>query len=274
MTAARRIVVTGSTEGIGWQTALELLRLGHEVVVHGRSEARAVEAAAKLAEASGKPAPATCFADLASMKQVRAMGASLLERFERVDVLINNAGVFATRRVETEDGFELTVAVNHLSHFLLTHLLLPALRQSDQGRVVHVASGVHGSGRVDLDDLQMRERWDGYEAYASSKLMNVLFSNELARRLHDTRITSNSLHPGVIATKLLRAGFGGGGASAERGARTSVLCATDPALADVTGAYFSDGRRVEPSPRSRDRALAEGLYELSCTLTGVSPLPG
>jgi NAD(P)-dependent dehydrogenase (short-subunit alcohol dehydrogenase family) len=273
VTPARRIVVTGATEGIGWQTALELMRLGHDVVVHGRSEARAAEAAAKLAKASGKPAPETCVADLASMKQVRAMGAALLERFDRIDVLVNNAGVFATKRIETEDGFELTIAINHLSHFLLTHLLLPALRQSDQGRVVHVASGVHAGGRVDLGDLQMRERWDGYEAYASSKLMNVLFSNELARRLHDTHITSNSLHPGVIATKLLRAGFGGGGASLEKGARTSVRVATDPALAGVTGAYFSDEREVASSARSRDPALAEGLYELSCKLTGVSPLP-
>ncbi len=270
---ARRTLITGATDGIGWQTALELLRRGHEVIVHGRSEPRAAEAAAKLAKASNKPPPETCAADFASMKQVRAMGESLLSRFDRLDVLVNNAGVFATERTVTEDGFELTLAVNHFSHFLLTHILLPALRRSDQGRIVHVSSGVHGSGRVKLDDLQMTRGWDGYEAYASSKLMNVLFSNELARRLHGTHITSNALHPGVIGTKLLRAGFGGGGGSLERGARTSVKLATDPALSSVTGAYFSDGREVQPSSKSRDPALARALYERSCELTHVAPLP-
>lgn len=261
-------VVTGATEGIGKETAVALLRKGFLVVVHGRSETRAQEAADDLASSNVDIA----VADFSSMKQTRTMGDALAKKHPRIDVLINNAGVFAKTRTVTEDGFELTLAVNHFAHFVLTHALIGALGAADQGRIVHVASGVHSSGQVDLDDLTFEHHFGGYEAYASSKLMNVLFSNELSRRLHGTRITSNALHPGVIATKLLRSGFGGGGASVESGARTSVKVATDPALAKTTGAYFSDEREVAPGARAKDPKLARALYEKSCALTGTTPL--
>ncbi len=266
-------VVTGATEGIGRQTALELLRRGLFVVVHGRSEERAREAANAISKGAGSAAVDVAVADLASLKQTRAMADALAKKYPRIDVLVNNAGVFAKMRTLTEDGFELTVGVNHFAHFVLTHALLGVIGAADQGRVVHVASGVHSGGRVDLDDLQMANGWGGYEAYASSKLMNVLFSNELAKRLRHTRITSNALHPGVIATKLLRSGFGGGGASVETGARTSVKVATDPALASTTGAYFSDEREVSCSPRAKDAKLSRAFYDKSCELTATAPLP-
>lgn len=272
MSGERVAVVTGSTEGIGRQTAIELARRGFLVVVHGRSEARARDAGRAVADASGGDVD-VAVADFASMSAVRAMGAALAAAHPRLDVLVNNAGVFCKDRVVTADGFELTMAVNHFAHVVLTHALLPALRASEQGRVVNVASGVHAGASLDVGDLTLARHFRGRDAYATSKLANVLFSNELARRLRGTRVTSNALHPGVIATKLLRAGFGGGGAAVETGARTSILCATDPSLAEVTGAYFSDARRVAAGERARDAELARALYDVSCELTGTTPLP-
>jgi NAD(P)-dependent dehydrogenase (short-subunit alcohol dehydrogenase family) len=272
VSAQRVAVVTGATDGIGKQTAIELLRRGLFVVAHGRSEARAREAAKAIAAAAGTDAVDVAVADFASMRQVRTMGAAIVSAHPRVDVLVNNAGIFCNERVVTEDGFELTLAVNHFAHFVLTHALMGALRESAQARIVHVSSGVHASGSIDLDDLAMERDFGGYEAYATSKLMNVLFSNELARRLQNTRITSNALHPGVIGTKLLRSGFGGGGAKVEAGARTSVMVATDPSLAKVTGAYFSDQRQVQAAARARDPKLARALYDKSCKVTDTLPL--
>jgi NAD(P)-dependent dehydrogenase (short-subunit alcohol dehydrogenase family) len=259
-------VITGATEGIGKQTAAELAERGFHVVIHGRSEARAKEAAKEISGAD------ICVGDFASLKQVRAMGADLAKRFPRIDVLLNNAGVFAKTRTLTEDGFELTIGVNHFAHFVLTHALIDSLRASDQGRVVNVSSGVHGGGEIDFDDLNLEHGFSGSAAYANSKLMNVLFSNELARRLQNTRITSNALHPGVIATKLLREGFGGGGASLSSGARTTTMVASDPSLATTTGAYFSDARKATASATARDAALAKKFYETSCKLTSTAEI--
>jgi NAD(P)-dependent dehydrogenase (short-subunit alcohol dehydrogenase family) len=186
---------------------------------------------------------------------------------KELDVLINNAGVFMKERVLTADGFEMTMAVNHFGHFVLTHRLLPVLTQ----RVVHVSSMAHARGGLDLNDLTLQRGFEGYTAYSMSKLANVLFSNELARR--QTKVTSNSLHPGVINTKLLQVGFGMlSGASLNTGAVTSVYCATSPELSTVTGAYFSDARRAQPSHAARDEELQRNFYELSCKLTGVTPL--
>jgi NAD(P)-dependent dehydrogenase (short-subunit alcohol dehydrogenase family) len=262
-------LVTGATEGIGKQTAIELAERGFFVIVHGRTEARAREAASAVAKKNVD----VCAADFASLSQVRAMAKDVAQRFPRIDVLLNNAGVFVNERKLTEDGFELTVGVNHFAHFVLTHALLDCLRASEQGRVVNVASGVHGGGEVDFDNLDLHDGFSGYAAYANSKLMNVLFSNELARRLQNTHITSNALHPGVIATKLLRTGFGGGGSSLSTGARTTVMVAADPSLAKTTGAYFSDAKKTTASAHARDPKLARAFYEKSCELTGTSPLP-
>jgi NAD(P)-dependent dehydrogenase (short-subunit alcohol dehydrogenase family) len=264
-------VVTGASEGIGKQTAIDLLAKGFFVIVHGRSEARAAEAAKDISKAGKSDATDIAVADFSSMKQARAMGEAIAKKHPRVDVLVNNAGIFANTRTITEDGFELTLAVNHFAHFVLTHALLDALERSDQGRVVHVSSGVHGGGEIDLDDFTFATNFSGHAAYATSKLMNVLFSNELARRLQNTRITSNALHPGVIATKLLRTGFGGGGASLESGSKTSVFVATDPSLAKVTGKYFSNQRETPASARARDEKLARAFYEKSCEVTGTRP---
>lgn len=168
-----------------------------------------------------------------------------------------------------EDGLELTLQVNHLAPFLLTWLLRDALVAAPQGRVVNVSSVAHSRGRVDLGDLGMERRYDGYGAYAASKLLNVHFTHELARRLAGTRATTYALHPGVITTKLLKAGFNMAGGSVESGARTSVFCATDPSLAQVSGRYYSDGREVACSAHATNEPLEADLWAVSERLVGL-----
>jgi NAD(P)-dependent dehydrogenase (short-subunit alcohol dehydrogenase family) len=265
-------LVTGSTDGIGLQTALELAKAGAAVLVHGRSEARATEAVRALQKRFKKGAFEPVWGDLSSMRETAALGDRVLKTHPVLDVLLNNAGVFMTERQLSADGFEMTMAVNHFSHFVLTHRLLPALKAAPQGRVVHVSSMAHVRGKLELDDLTFGKQWDGHAAYSASKLANIWFSNELARRLASTQVTSNALHPGVIDTKLLAKGFGRGGAGLAEGARTSVYCATEPKLSKVSGEYFSDRRKAQASAEARDAEGAQRFYEESCRLTGVAPL--
>lgn len=267
------ILVTGATDGIGRQTALELLRKGARVLVHGRTEQKAVAVAETLAKDSGSSDVMVVSADLSSMSEVRRLANDVANRIDRLDVLLNNAGVFMSERRVTADGFEMTFAVNHLAPFLLTHLLLPQLKKSEQGRIVTVSSIAHSRGRIDFNDLTAAGYYHGYTAYAASKLANVLFAYEMARRIQGSSMTSNVLHPGVIATKLLRTGFGGGGGPLEEGAATSVRLALDPALAAVTGKYFADRREQVSSAMSHDRELQRRLYDVSAKLVGIEGLP-
>ena len=263
-----RILLTGATDGIGRQTALLLARAGHALVLHGRS-AEKLAAVAALARDSGAAAVDTLQADLARLDDVRAMPARL---DGDLDVLLNNAGVYMNERRETVDGMELTWAVNHVAPFLLTHLLLPRLR--DGGRIVNVSSIAHSRGRLSRADPSLSRGFDGYTAYAQSKLANVLFTRALAPRLAG-RLDVNALHPGVVGTRLLQEGFGmrSGRESLDEGAATSVMLATDPGLAGVTGAYFSVGRRTEPAPHARDPEAAEWLYAWTAEKVGITPLP-
>lgn len=259
----KTILVTGSTDGIGKETALELARQGHRVLLHGRNAARLADVCLEVEQVCAAAArPLTFCADLSVMDRVRGLADEVDRAVEALDVLINNAGVYMNARVETDDGFEMTFAVNHLAPFLLTRGLLPALRRARHARVVTVSSVAHRRGQMHWDDLQLFA-FDDYRAYAQSKLANVLFSNELARRLAPAGITSNSLHPGVISTKLLHAGFDVVGASLEEGARTSVRCAVDPTLADTTGAYFRDAQLAETSAAARDEAAQRRLWTVS-----------
>ncbi|MFP4374876.1 MAG: SDR family oxidoreductase [Spirochaetaceae bacterium] len=266
--ATGRVLITGSTDGIGKETARELARRGMEVIVHGRTEDRAAAAAADIARAVPEAGLETLGGNLSSLDQVRAMAQEVRRRFDRLDVLINNAGVMTNTRQESEDGYELAFAVNHLAHFLLTNLLLDAIIDSSPARIITVSSMVHASGEIRFDDLQMRHGYSGYRAYAQSKLANVLFTYELARRLEGTGVTANALHPGVIATKLLHVSFSGGG-SVEEGARTPVFLAVSEEVASTTGAYFSEGRAVRSSSRSYDEQLARRLWDVSEELTGL-----
>jgi len=262
---ALHALVTGATDGIGLATAKELDQRGFTVLVHGRSEAKAKAAAAQVGEKA-----LAVWGDLADLKQVKALAGQVEAALggAALDVLINNAGVFETERRESADGHELTMAVNHLAPFVLTQALLPAVRRAKQGRVVNVASTAHQRGKLDLSDFEQKRGFDGYTVYASSKQANVLFTRALARRLEGTAVTTYSLHPGVIATKLLKKGFGAMQAGTlSQGAETSVYCATAPELAQVSGRYYSDSREVEAAPQARDEQLEEALGALSEKLT-------
>lgn len=253
------ILVTGATDGIGRETARQLCAQGHRVLVHGRSAARAASVATEL---GGDAVPVS--GDLSRMREVVALAEQVTGLAPKLDVLVANAGVYEMQRRLTEDGFELTMAVNHFAHFLLVHRLLPALKAAPLARVVVVASMVHQSGRIDLEDLTFADGYGAYEAYGASKLANVLFTRALATRLAaDSKVSANALHPGVIGTKLLRQGFGMGGAPVSQGARTSVFLATSPDVQGVSGKYFVDCRETRPSRLALDDRLAEDLWQVS-----------
>jgi NAD(P)-dependent dehydrogenase (short-subunit alcohol dehydrogenase family) len=257
------VLVTGSTDGIGLQTALELAKKGARVLVHGRDLRRCKQAEELIHGAVPQAKLESYVADLSSQKQILSLAEMIRSNHSHLDVLINNAGTYMNDRCLTVDGLEMTFAVNHMAPFLLTRLLLPLLEAADGARVVTVSSIAHMRASIDLDNLQGERYFDPYGAYALSKLGNVLFSFELARRVRDKNITSNCLHPGVITTKLLMKGFNSTGASVEEGAQTSVYLATSPKVGNVTGRYFVNCRVTEPSAQARDPELAREFWDVS-----------
>lgn len=268
----KTVLVTGATSGIGLATAVQLARMGAHVLVHGRTDDSSVAAAARISGDAHSDRVTHVSADLSSLEDVRRLAEAVTGRVERLDVLVNNAGVFMPTRVETIDGLETTWAVNHLAHFILTLLLAELLTESTPARVIHVSSVAHFRGAVDLNDLDWRRReYDGYLAYAASKLMNVLFAFELGHRWAGTGITSNAMHPGVIDTKLLMAGFPGQrGASPELGAATAVYLATSPEVEDTTGRYFVNQHAARASQSADDMDLRQGLWRVCERLSGVT----
>ncbi len=280
--AGKVIAITGANSGIGLATTEALAERGATVLMCGRNRSALEQAAMDVRARSGDEAVECLVADLSSMAEVRKLAEDIRSRTDRLDVLINNAGVGSDRRIETEDGLELTFAVNHLAPFLLTIELLPMLEDSAPSRVITVSSALATQVKeLDLGDLQSRTRYRWQEVYNRSKLANVLFTRALARRLAGTGVTANCLHPGVVAT-----GFGGDGdlrglnalmfrlmkvflPGPEAGARTSVLLATSPDLATVSGSYFEKGKQVTPGGLATDDDLAEQLWEVSARLVGV-----
>ena len=256
-------LVTGATDGIGKQTALNLARSGAKVLVHGRNAVKAERAAAELRAASGNPELEAVWGDFTSLAQVRALAAAVRARSERLDGLVHNAGVFMPSRLLTADGLEATFQINYLAPFLLTHLLLGLLEEAPAGRIVMVSSVAHQGGYLDFDNLQGERSFDDYSAYATSKLADLLFAIELAERLQGTRVTVNALHPGTVGTKLLKTGFGMDGMDVERGARTSTYLALSPEVAGSTGQYFMDCMPTACSPFADDAALRRRLWEHS-----------
>ena len=273
-------VVTGATSGIGKAAATALARLGATVVLVGRDRGRTEAAAAEIRSGSASP-PRVEIADLASLEQVRGL-AGRLAGLERIDVLINNAGLVLRERRITPDGFEHVFALNHLAPFLLTNLLLPKLTAPAPARVVTVTSDAHSAARLDLSDPNLERGWDSWRSYANSKLANILFTRELARRLDGTGVTANCAHPGVVrtgfgrqASPLLKLGITIGRPfmlSPARGADTIVYLASSPAVADQTGGYYVKRQRREPSAAARDDAAARKLWEISEKMTGLAPV--
>jgi NAD(P)-dependent dehydrogenase (short-subunit alcohol dehydrogenase family) len=277
----KTVLVTGGTGGIGRATALGLSGLGARVGITGRDDARTRAAAAEIARASGNPVDAFP-ADMSSQAEVRRLAAAVLETYPRLDVLVNNVGGFwATRRI-TADGLEHTFAVNHLAGFLLTNLLLDRLRASAPARIVTVSSGAQRMGELDFDDLQGERRWSGQRAYNQSKLANVEFTYELARRLRGTGVTANTLHPGVVRTsfaaedsstawKIMIPLMKPFMKSPEKGAATSIHLASSPEVEGVSGRYFVNRKPSESSKASHDTPDAARLWEVSAALVGLAP---
>ncbi len=269
-------VVTGANSGIGLEAARSLTALGAEVVLVCRNADKAEAARADIAQSTGR-SPKIVLCDLSSQAEVRRAAAEIIERFPRVDVLVNNAGLVHSGRIETVDGLEQTLAVNHLAPMLLTSLLFDRIVAA-RGRVITVSSGMHWRGNIDFHDLQSKRRYSQFTVYADTKLMNVLFTRELARRLDGTGAVANCMHPGVVATnfgpqkgllskltKLARNFM----ITPAKGADTIVWLATSVEGGQTSGAYFAKRKVALSSPKSKDMALARRLWDESARLVGL-----
>jgi NAD(P)-dependent dehydrogenase (short-subunit alcohol dehydrogenase family) len=256
----KSVLVTGATDGIGRATARLLLDQDWHVLVHGRNESKAARAASDLAALAHKGKTSPVWGDFSHMREVVGLAEQVTLLVPSLDVLVNNAGVYEKQRRITEDGLEMTMAVNHFAPFLLTSKLMRTIQKAPDARIVVVSSMTHQGAQINPDDLELSRDWSGYGAYAASKLANVLFTNALAERIRARNTTANALHPGVIGTKLLRSSFGMGGGAVEDGARTSVFLATSPEVAGISGKYFVDCRQKKPSRAARNTKLAESLW--------------
>jgi retinol dehydrogenase-14 len=281
--AGRAVLVTGGSGGIGRATAAGLASRGARVAITGRDRERTEGAAREIREAGGGQVD-VFVADLSSQSEVRRLADEVLQSLSRIDVLINNVGGYWHTRHVTADGLERTFALNHLAPFLLTHLLLDRLKQSAPARVVTVSSNAQAMGRIHFDDLQGERSYSGGRAYDQSKLANILFSYELARRLQTTSVTANALHPGVVSTAfgaedpaglqrlfvpLMRPFM----KTPAQGAATSIHLASAPDLEQVTGCYFANSKPKRSSKRSYDEAAAGRLWQVSADLVGLITPP-
>ncbi|MCI0820517.1 MAG: SDR family oxidoreductase [Chloroflexi bacterium] len=284
----KTVVVTGGNNGIGLETAVGLSKLGAHVVITARNQAKGEAALADIKDRSQNGSVQLMLADFASLSSIRDFAANFKKDHDRLDVLVNNAGGVNTSRSETQDGFETTFGVNHLGYFLVTNLLLDMLKASAPARVVSVSSRAHERRKgMNFDDLNSKQSYSGMGVYGDSKLANVLFTYELARRLKGSGVTANCLHPGVV-----RSGFGqnNGGfisfafksfytlltpvtKSNAQGAKTSIYLASSPEVEGVTGKYFADSKETPSSPASHDEEAAKRLWEISEQMTGLAATP-
>jgi NAD(P)-dependent dehydrogenase (short-subunit alcohol dehydrogenase family) len=275
-------MVTGANAGIGKETALALARMGAEVVMVCRNQERGEAARSEISRLSDNERVRLMQADFSSQQSIRDLAAAFRKQYDRLDVLVNNAGAIYTERSLTVDGLECTFATNHLGYFLLTNLLLDVLKASAPARIVNVASEAHKrGGGLRFDDLQCEaEAYSGFPVYGRSKLANILFTFELARRLEGTGVTANCLHPGVVASnfgtntpgffKLLVRMVQPFMISSEKGAETSVFLASSPEVEGVSGKYFARKRAVRARKRAYNEADQRRLWEISAELTGLA----
>jgi NAD(P)-dependent dehydrogenase (short-subunit alcohol dehydrogenase family) len=275
-------LVTGATAGIGEVTACELARLGARVLVVSRDPQRCADSARRIQEKTGSAAVEYLTSDLSSQAQVRRLAQEIQQNTDRLDVLVNNAGAIFMRRQESVDGIEMTWALNHLSYFLLTNLLLDLLKNSAPARIVNVSSGAHRGGKINFNDLQAKRGYSGFPAYSRSKLANILFTFELARRLEGTGVTANALHPGFVGTRFAKNNgllvtlgldliYRLFALSPEQGARTSLYLAASPEVEGVSGGYYIKERPVQAAPAAYDQEAAQRLWQVSAEMVGLIP---
>lgn len=273
-------MVTGATDGIGLVTARELAAMGAAVILVGRNRAKGEAVVNAIKTATGNPAVELLVADLSAQAEVRQLAADFKAKHDRLHVLVNNAGAIFMSRQETGDGIEFTFGLNHLNYFLLTHLLLDVIKASAPARIVNVSSDAHVRGHINFADLEGKRRYSGFRAYSQSKLANVLFTYELARRLEGTHVTANVLHPGFVRTK-----FGHNnnwlvrnftrvfqritGISVEAGAQTSIYLASSPEVEGMTGQYFVKKKAIRSNAESYNEDIAKRLWDISEEMVGI-----
>ncbi|MCL4435720.1 MAG: SDR family oxidoreductase [Thaumarchaeota archaeon] len=272
-------LVTGATNGIGEVAARELAKQGAKVIIVGRSQKRCLDTATRIKEATGNQQVEYLVADLSVQKEVRQLAEEFKSRYKRLDILINNAGAIFNKRQETADGLEMTFALNHMSYFLITNLLLDTIRASAPSRIINTSSAGHQGAKIDFDDLQGKKKYGLMRAYGQSKLANILFTYELARQLDGSGVSVNALHPGFVKSGFGKnmsgiVGFFTGiiylfGISPEKGAKTIVYLATSNEVENITGKYFVKQKAVPSSKESYDRDAAKRLWDISAQLAGL-----
>ena len=276
--SGKTCLVTGATSGIGKVTALALAAQGAQIVITGRNQEKLDATLQEMVAATGNEEISSLCADFSDLQQVRDMAAAYQERFARLDVLVNNAGGFFNARRKTPYGVEMSFLVNHLAPFLLTNLLLETVIASAPARIVNVSSEAHRYDKMDFDDLSFKRGYVGIKGYARSKLANVLFTYELARRLDGKNVTVNAVHPGEVATNIWKTNFSFIGPllkwvmgffylTPAEGAETSIYVASSPDVEGITGKYFSKKEPIPSSPLSYDEEVAQKLWEFSEKLT-------
>ncbi len=276
------VLVTGASGGIGFVCAEVLAARGAQVILVGRDQQKCADAAAAIKNSTDNRKISFEVADLSLLQEVRALAGRILHKHGHIDVLLNNAGGFYRQRQITTEGLEYTFALNHMAYFVLTSLLLPALGQAKQGRIINVASRAHRRGRMNFEDLQGKLAYAGWPAYCQSKLMNVMFTYALARQLEGTAITANSLHPGFVRSAFGHNNPGFAGLvvrlsqillaiSPEAGAKTPLHLACAPELADSSGKYYEKSQAVISSPESLDTAAQDRLWQISAEIAASIP---
>jgi NAD(P)-dependent dehydrogenase (short-subunit alcohol dehydrogenase family) len=273
-------MITGGTNGIGKSTAQELARMGATVVIVGRNAQKTAQVVEEIRAASGNNKVDSLLADLSSQQEVRRLANEFKSKYSHLHVLLNNAGAVFMQRQLSDDGIEMTFALNHLAYFLLTNLLLDTIKASAPTRIINVSSGVHTSGKIEFDNLQ-GEREYGNSVYGNSKLANILFTMELSRRLEGTGVTVNALHPGFVNTgfgknnpgllmKIIRAVVPLIARSPEKGAETSIYLASSPEVQSITGKYFVDCKVTQSAPQAVDTVAAGKLWYVSAEMVQLA----
>ncbi|MGB0523702.1 MAG: SDR family oxidoreductase [Flammeovirgaceae bacterium] len=275
----KRCLITGANSGIGKATAIQLAQQGAQIIMACRNPIKAEEAKKEVIFRSGNERVEVMLVDFAKQDEIRALADEFKSKYQQLDILVNNAGIIADQRKVTQEGYELTFAVNHLGYFLVTNLLLEELKASPSARIINVSSEAHRMGKINFDDLHLERDYSNIKAYSNSKLANILFTHELAKKLKETPVTVNALHPGVVNSNfaenssmflktmmVLARPFM---VSIEKGAETSIYLASSEEVAGISGRYFVRKKAKAPSADASNPALAKKLWDISLELTGL-----